>query len=365
MKFTGIFLLCAVFAIAAVAGEDGAVETTDELGVFSIKSMLVDLRARVEKEPGKLYKEGLIKYRELVKMGVLQSNSMVDSFVESASEVEVDEESKKFALEYIDALLEFMATDSGVRLATTVDKILLSDNKSPDWLTYFMDIVERKDVINTLLSPISKLIFVGMDKARQFVKEDPNMFMVNLYLGSQGMSTIDDNDILMSLVSISEKMLELKAGEWSGQTKQFIRQFEKNYYKLADYDSTPREKLHEHMEKFMLDALADPVADLFQSTLYVRNDTRCAELLLCSFNEKYEKSGVKLKKVIAQNLSFAAAYGWMYMGQDIQAGDVERMMKAYMDGYTKGDCLRRHKDAPESCNILSPLQNEAIGKDEL
>ena len=97
----------------------------------------------------------------------------------------------------------------------------------------------------------------------------------------------------------------------------------------------------------------------------MRNDTRCAELLLCSFNEKYERSGIKLKKVVAQNLSFGAAYGWMYLTESLQASDVERMMKAYIDGYTKGDCKRRHKDAPAECDILQPLQGESIGKDEL
>lgn len=338
-----------------------AVELSEEeLAQFSIKGLLLQLRERVLTDPAALYAEGMAKYKELSKQGLLDANPIVDNFMQSLSEMEVDDESKAFVLEYIDALLAFADTDSGVRLAATIDKIMLSelskDGKKPDWLVYLMDVVERKDVISTLLSPVTRLIFVGMDKARTFVKEDPNMFMVNLYLGAQGMGSIDEGNIIMSVVGIAEKMLGLKSGDWVTQTKQFLRQFEKGYYKLADYEKAPRQELHDHMERFLLDALADPVADLFQATLYVRNDTRCAELLLCSFNEKYEKSGAKLKKVVAQGLSFGAAYGWLYLANELNKGDVEKMMKAYIDGYTKGNCRQRHKDAPETCDIFKPVQ---------
>ena len=211
----------------------------------------------------------------------------------------------EYILSFVDSLESFFKAESGKRIINIIPQLLTADSETALELfareadynqEAFFNLLKNGDLAGQFLKQMARLFITSFKMARDALDDNLKFAIINGMLISNNFPAVDKRNLLKSCLAIFEKGFKLVTTSryelnLYKEVKVVTDEFEKLYFKFDEFSKLNEDELENVISQFLSDNILQQAKDAWIANRHVTMvEEKCAEYLLCRFNEKYKGS---------------------------------------------------------------------------
>lgn len=240
-----------------------------------------------------------------------------------------------------------------------IDK--LQESAQKHWGKFFGQL-HNTDMKHKFLKQCGSVLNAGY---KYTLQDESKMMFANVFLMTQGLPTIQPNNVVDSLLALLDKSLKVfttlkfDMKPVRDSIQDFVKRLEKEYVKTSDFQKLDEDEQAELIARFLDESVILTAQEVFiaHDWVYSKGNYHCAQSVICALNEHSLKQN-PINSKVTHGLSMVLGWTWANLSEE-EDFDVKLFDAASHpsndDVKEKKQCSERYPDPtyPEpSCKIF-------------
>ena len=305
---------------------------------------------------------GFLKSKEYLSKETLPIVTMV------ANELGNNKDVVTFFVSFIDQLEAFFKSESGKRIMNIFPQLLEADTETAMELfaqeadynqEAFFNLIQNNDMANHFIKSVARFLLSSYRMARDALNDNLKFAVLNGMLISNNFPPVDRRNLLKSVTGIIEKGMRFFTTSKTElnlyqEVKVVTDEFEKLYFRAEEIEKLTEVEMESVVSRFLEENLLEPIKDAWVANRHVTMvNEKCAEMVICLFNEKYRSSN-NIVQIVTKGLSIITTYSWTSLFETLDYWSIyqaiwngkgdKKCKEVYVAGFKGCDCFQKEKE---------------------